>query len=401
MGLFNQFPFTNFHEMNLDWMINQINENSKNITTTNANLAKTDNNVSVLTNRIDAIPEATTTPSIITVGANGCRFSKISDAVEHAKTYCTPDNRVLIVIAPGNYVDHVNLAPNPGIDMIGYGAVITSDGTPYPECALYTAGKGTFVGLEFVNSTSYSVHVEVQGLTGIKTGNLTFIDCIFRSTNKSGLGVGMGFPMNLICKNCYFITNPGYQCLYIHNRPSADNPCTATFDNCNFALGGAGAALVDDAANMANAGTKAELYLTFTNCTAYLDAQNWMRFRYQNGNDDYPAIKQGTNIKLRGCHGNNIASLSYYDEQQLTVFSQYCKTGNNQYMTVLTTDRLNKSYNINSVASITLAYVTASDPVFSNSGNSSAVTVNMSDTAQDTYTGYTIYKISPTNKQTN
>ena len=26
MGLFNQFPFTNFHEMNLDWIINTITE---------------------------------------------------------------------------------------------------------------------------------------------------------------------------------------------------------------------------------------------------------------------------------------------------------------------------------------------------------------------------------------
>ena len=25
MGLFNQFPFANFHEMNLDWIINEIN----------------------------------------------------------------------------------------------------------------------------------------------------------------------------------------------------------------------------------------------------------------------------------------------------------------------------------------------------------------------------------------
>ena len=401
MGLFNQFPFTNFHEMNLDWMINQINENAKNISITNNNLENTNNNVSELTNRIDAIPPATTTPSIITVGANGCRFSKISDAVEHAKTYCTVDNRVLILVAPGNYIDHINLAPNPGIDMIGYGAVITSDGTPYPECALYTAGKGTFVGLEFVNSSSYAVHVEVQGLSNIIGGSLTFTDCVFRSVNNFGLGVGMGSPMNLICKNCYFNTNPGYQCLYIHNKPTADNDCTAVFDNCDFSLGGGGVAQIDDAANLAGNGNNAHLILTFTNCKAYLDAQNWMRFRYQSDSDDYPAVKQGTNIVLRGCYNNNIASLSYYDEQMIVVFSQYCKTAGSQYMCVVTNDRLNRSFNINSVDSIVLAGVTASNLVFSNSGNSSAISADLSNNVQDTYTGYTAYKISPTKMQTN
>lgn len=401
MGLFNQFPFTNYHGLNLDWMINKITENAKSITETNKNLEETNNNISDLSNTVNAIPGVSPTPSIITVGKTGCLFTKISDAVEHAKTYCTNDNRVLIVVAPGNYSDHINLAPNPGIDMIGYGAVITSDGTPYPECALYTAGKGTFAGIEFVNSSSYAVHVEVQGLSDIIAGNLTFIDCVFRSVNNFGLGVGMGSPMSLICKNCYFYTNSGYHCLYIHNKPTADNPCTAEFDNCNFSLGGGGVAQIDDAANLAGIGNNAYLILTFTNCKAYLDAQNWLRFRYQSDGDDYPAIKQGTNIILRGCYNNNIASLTYYDDQTVTVFSIYSRTLGNQYMSVLTTDRLNRSYNINSVENITLAGVTTSNLVFANSGSSSAVSADLSSNAQDTYTGYTVYKISPTKMQTN
>ena len=30
MGLFNQFPFTNFHEMNLDWLISSVKELKEN-----------------------------------------------------------------------------------------------------------------------------------------------------------------------------------------------------------------------------------------------------------------------------------------------------------------------------------------------------------------------------------
>ena len=31
MGLFEQFPFTNFHDLNLDWLINEIKNITANI----------------------------------------------------------------------------------------------------------------------------------------------------------------------------------------------------------------------------------------------------------------------------------------------------------------------------------------------------------------------------------
>ena len=40
MGLFNQFPFTNFHEMNLDWLINEVKTNEKGIYDNKTNIEK-------------------------------------------------------------------------------------------------------------------------------------------------------------------------------------------------------------------------------------------------------------------------------------------------------------------------------------------------------------------------
>lgn len=52
MGLFNQFPFTNFHEMNLDWIINQIKNNTNDIKTNSDNIKTNTENIEKIENEI-------------------------------------------------------------------------------------------------------------------------------------------------------------------------------------------------------------------------------------------------------------------------------------------------------------------------------------------------------------
>ena len=59
MGLFNQFPFTNFHELNLDWLINTVKteeaktaENTENISAMKIDIANNTQNININTHAI-------------------------------------------------------------------------------------------------------------------------------------------------------------------------------------------------------------------------------------------------------------------------------------------------------------------------------------------------------------
>ena len=95
-----------------------------------------------------------TQPAYITVGKRGCMYSNINDAVIAAKAYCTTASRVAIQIYPGTYTESINLAPNPGIDLIGMGdvTIIKPTDTVYPNMCLFTAGQGKYNGLTYKNN---------------------------------------------------------------------------------------------------------------------------------------------------------------------------------------------------------------------------------------------------------
>ena len=61
MGLFNQFPFTNFHELNLDWLINTVKneesqtaENTENIDSMKIDIANNTKNININTQNINS-----------------------------------------------------------------------------------------------------------------------------------------------------------------------------------------------------------------------------------------------------------------------------------------------------------------------------------------------------------
>lgn len=309
MAWYNKFPWTNFHELNLDWIINQVSTNT--------------DNISQLQGAINNIRPGIVNSNIITVGANGAMFNDINKAIGYARDYCGANNRVAIIIMPGNYTADIDLAPNPGIDLIGIGRpVIKSASSGYPRTALYTAGQGYFEGIEFVGTVTYAVHVEVQGLTGNTSGTTVFNNCRFTSPTVFAFGAGIGLGNNLTCRNCEFSSPAGTYGLYLHNYPSADNPVTASFISCNFAISGSGAFRIDDAARNLNITNVAPLYVTFKDCVTYNEAKQQAEFRLTQ-TEIFRGIYQGGNIYLRSCDGNTHPALQHYINEIRTTWAMF------------------------------------------------------------------------------
>ena len=182
--------------------------------------------------------------NVLTVGAHGCNYTTINDAIDAAKEYCTPTNRVLIWIMPGVYTEQIKLIPNPGIDFIGYGATVQGAYT-YPDAPLYMVGKGFTCGIEFSNTAApdtthaYAFHCDAQDLQNLSDGigYMKFYDCWFISRSHAGVGIGLGSEQYISFENC-FIQNSednGYTGAYMHNYPIADvNYSYIRFKNCEI-----------------------------------------------------------------------------------------------------------------------------------------------------------------------
>lgn len=112
MGLFNQFPFTNFHEMNLDWIINEI----KRIDEYLKNMPIPD----------DAIKNKNT-PDYYGAAGNGVNDD--TEAFQKCANYCR-ENSVPMVLLPKTY--YIGGSVNVYTDIVGNYATILSKHRTYP-----------------------------------------------------------------------------------------------------------------------------------------------------------------------------------------------------------------------------------------------------------------------------
>ena len=238
-----------------------------------------------LTERLNTItPEEN--PPYIMVGKSGFKYTTIGDAVNAAKEYCTPTNRVCIIVNEGSYSESVRLWPNPGIDIIGLGQVDIYTAQAYPDAALYTCGAGIFVNLRFhitQNINSYAMHYEVAGTSGWQQGSTYFIDCIF--DGEAGCGLGNG--LNLYFVHCNFMGGMGASnvALYAHNYAGndMDSAMSLVVKDCEFT--GTGIALrLDDAATILKSGRTSVMYINLLH--------NWL-----NSNFTHSLLYYGTDYQ--------------------------------------------------------------------------------------------------------
>lgn len=253
--MFEKFPYTDLHNLNLDWVIATVKEVADSMKLTAEQISVLEASVRNLESIVDYDApliaqildtlnkngiHIETQPSFITVGKRGCMYSNINDAVNAAKAYCTTTSRVAIQIYPGIYTESINLAPNPGIDLIGMGdvTIVKPTDTVYPNMCLFTAGQGKFVGLTFKNNDAnapYCVHYEVQTLEDhCRYTTCEFINCSFYNTaTGSGVGCGGGCTDSLRFVNCVFRAVSGVSA-YFHNHPVNTEQFELSLKNCYF-----------------------------------------------------------------------------------------------------------------------------------------------------------------------
>ena len=253
--MWDMFPYTDLHNLNLDWIITEVKKVSETTALTSAQIEVLNSSVDRLKKIVDydapliaqILDELNkngihieTQPSFITVGKRGCMYTTINDAVSAARAYCSTTNRVAIQIYPGAYTESINLAPNPGIDLIGIGdvTIIKPTETKYPNMCLFTAGQGTFSDLTFKNNDAnapYCVHYEVQGLEDYcRNTKCEFINCTFYNTaTGTGVGCGGGCTDTLSFINCIFRSISG-SAGYFHNHPTLTQHFELILKNCYF-----------------------------------------------------------------------------------------------------------------------------------------------------------------------
>ena len=229
--MFEQYPYTDLHNLNLDWIICKMKEVSESSALTAEQIAMLQSSVKrleditnydapLIAQILDELNKngihIETQPTYITVGKRGCMYTAMNDAINAAKAYCTTTSRVAIQIYSGTYTESINLAPNPGIDLIGMGdvTIIKPTDTAYPNTCLFTAGQGKFTGLTFKNNDAkapYCVHYEVQTLEEqCRNTTCEFINCTFYNTaTGSGVGCGGGCADILRFINCTFRSGGG------------------------------------------------------------------------------------------------------------------------------------------------------------------------------------------------
>ena len=249
------FPFTNLHDLNLDWIVRKMKEVAESTALTEEQLAAlqasvanlesiADYDAPLIGQILDTLSrngiEIETQPSYVTVGKRGCMYRTINDAVNAAKEYCTKTNRVVIQISAGEYTESINLAPNPGIDLMGMGdvTIIKPTDTVYPNMCLFTAGEGKFTGITFKNNDAnapYCVHYEVQSLENdCRNSTCDFINCTFYNTaGGSGVGCGGGCTDILRFINCEFRATSG-TAAYFHNHPMINEQFELHLKDCYF-----------------------------------------------------------------------------------------------------------------------------------------------------------------------
>lgn len=289
-----EYPYTNFHEMNLDWIIEQVKKLGiqfdefkviNQITFSGAwDITEqypawtivSDNNIGYIS--IVPVPAGVTLDNgdywrevidytaqiaglqdrvvtlenktidlpvlydyVLTVG-HGCKYTKINDAVDAMRNLIIegmPANTIpLILIYPGYYDESVNLLNCPNIHLKGVGdrdsVVITATQEVYPDSPIHVSGSAFIENITMIGSGSYSMHYEYQN--GPTSGNVIFNNCKFISNAYSAAGIGMGPECSLSFYNCEFVStgSPAAGVFFFHNYPYDANNMEINLYNCDI-----------------------------------------------------------------------------------------------------------------------------------------------------------------------
>lgn len=368
MSLFPNYPYTNLHELNLDWLIKKMNGlleewSGLDVTVTEKlkEMLESGELAGVIAEEIAPIKDAIA-HSYLAEGSHimvvspsaGAQYHTINEAITAARAVATSEHRVTLLIFPGEYDEEIILMPNPGIDMIGIGMPKVHHASVYPDTPLHTTGTGYFEGIWFVaegSQQAYALHIDAQEENS--PGLITLKDCKFHSTANSGAGVGLGTNVEVDFIGCEF-TSTVANGLYVHNHPSSGINQTMRVKDCTFYAPQGKSIRADDACLMAGGAVGNSYFSVYVDGCYGLN--NNVELRYGSGGDAYKYWKSGvTNMvvpTMNVCRGLPGAD---YALRSKTYTQDVYFSGN--YGTLAMPDEFARAYTVSAVNPLNSATV--------------------------------------------
>lgn len=292
---YENFPYSNFHELNADWILEQVRdcvEKVKNLGLSFEELKEYVNNYfssldvdSAIAAEIQRLIDNGTMGALInqtllgeintkvnslndymdkvyvrdsyilTVGhSNGVMFNTIKSAIDYAiNKGLSLTNRYTILIEQGDYYEQLVYNDIHGLTLIGLGNVPNNNVQiyypgQYPDCTVHVQGDVSFYNLTIRNTVTSTYAVHVDPLDTNVSGVVTFRNC--RLQGGTAIGYGSGTNTHLRLYDCQLVgSGSGSQPnLYAHNSayPNKQGQYLIV-NNCYFNHTSGKAVVIDDA----------------------------------------------------------------------------------------------------------------------------------------------------------
>lgn len=324
---YENFPYSNFHELNADWILEQVRDCVKKVADLGLSFEQLKEYVNNYFSSLDVdsaiaaeiqrlidngtmgalinqtlLGEINTKVDnlnsymdkvyvrdshILTVGhSNGVMFNSIKAAIDYAISKgLSMTNRYAILVEPGDYHEQLVYNDIHGLAIIGVGnipndvQIYFSGG--YPDCTVHVQGDVSFYNLQIRNTVTdtYAVHVDV--LDTNVSGVVAFRNC--RLVGGTAIGYGSGTNTQLRLYDCQLIGNGSRPVLYAHNSPYPNRQGQVLIvNNCCFNHTSGKAVVIDDA-GYSNGNVRSIMTVVFSgNYTDYAGYLN-IQFRKATG----------------------------------------------------------------------------------------------------------------------
>lgn len=350
---YQNFPYSNFHELNADWILEQVRDCVKKVADLglsfeqlkeyvnnyfssldvdgaiaaeiqrlidNGTIGKLINQtlLSEINAKVDSLNSFmdkvyVRDSYILTVGhSNGVMFLSIKEAIDYAISKgLSMTNRYAILVEPGDYYEQLVYNDIHGLALIGLGNVpndvqIYYKGG-YPDCTVHVQGDISFYNLQIRNTVSDTYAVHVDPLDTNVSGVVTFRNC--RLVGGTAVGYGSGTRTQLRLYDCQLIGSGSLPNLYAHNSAySGRTDQYLIVNNCCFNRTSGKAVIIDDA-GYSNGNVTSIMTVVFSG--NYTDYAGYLNIQFRKATGDQSTWKSylpndDANIRCgTGCANNS------------------------------------------------------------------------------------------------
>lgn len=325
---YENFPYSNFHELNADWILDQVRDCIKKV----ADLGLSFNQLKEYVNNYFSSLDVDTAIAeeirrlidngtmgalinqtllgeindkvdslnsymdkvyvrdsyILTVGhSNGVMFNTIKSAIDYAISKgMSLANRYTIIIEQGDYHEQLVYNDIHGLVLFGLGNVPNNNvqiyyAGQYPDCTVHMQGDVSFYNLTIRNTVTSTYAVHIDPVDSTVSGVVTFRNC--RLQGGTAVGYGSGINTQLRLYDCQLIGSGSYPNLYAHNSAYPDRSGQYLIvNNCYFNHTSGKAVVIDDA-GYSNGNVSSHMTVVFSgNWTDYAGYLN-IQFRKATG----------------------------------------------------------------------------------------------------------------------